>query len=114
MKTLKCYGAQGDLLICRIEKLPENIKQEKSIEGRFIVAHSESGHHHVIAEKPGVEYFSGEDPMVAYLRVIDNTEVTLEHLRDFDTHESWLIKGGTYEILRSREYTPTGWRRTQD
>lgn len=37
-----------------------------------------------------------------------------ERERSFDTHESILLKGGTYEIRRQREYTPEGWRRVED
>lgn len=114
MKTFNNCAAQGDILIRRIEKLPENIKSIKSENGKYIAAHSETGHNHVIIERPGVEYFSGEDPMVAYLRVIDDVETTLEHERSFDTHESLLIKGGCYEIRRQREYTPEGWRQVAD
>ena len=114
MKTFVNQAAQGDILIIRIQELPKDIKPAKSEKGKFIVAHSETGHHHVIAERSGVEYFIGPDPMVAYLKVIDQTEALLEHERSFDTHESILLKGGTYEIRRQREHTPQGWRRVED
>ncbi|MDA8120407.1 MAG: hypothetical protein M0Z85_10330 [Gammaproteobacteria bacterium] len=114
MKTFKNQAAQGDVFIRRIDKIPENAKPEKTINGCFVVAHSETGHSHVIAERPGVEYFGTDDPMTAYLRVIEDVEVTMEHLRSFDTHEALLIPGGTYEIRRQREYTPQGWRRVAD
>jgi hypothetical protein len=114
MKTFENCAAQGDLLIRRIDKLPSDVKPVKDEKGAYIVAHSETGHHHVIAKQKGVEVFMGNDPLLAYLTVIDQTEVTLEHLRDFDKHESLTIKGGTYEIRRQREYTPEGWRRVAD
>lgn len=114
MKTFHNCAAQGDLLIRRIENLPEGLQPMKAENGNFIVAHSETGHHHVIAERPGVEVFDGTDPLVSYLRVVEQTEVTLEHLRNFDTHEPLTIKGGTYEIRRQREYTPEGWRKVAD
>ena len=114
MKNFEKCAAQGDLLIRRIDKLPPGIKPIASDDGKFIIAHSETGHHHSVIERPGVEYFSGDDPLIAYLRVIDSVEVTLDHERTFDTHESLLIKGGTYEIRRQREYVPEGWRRVED
>lgn len=114
MKTFIKQAAQGDLLIRRIEKLPVGLKQVKAEDGLYIVAHSETRHHHAIAESPSVELFAGEDPLVAYLRVIDEAEVKLEHHRSFDTHETLCIPGGTYEIRRQREYTPEGWRRVAD
>lgn len=114
MKTFENQAAQGDLLIRRIESIPAGAKPMKAEDGKFIVAHSETSHHHVIAERPGVQVFNTEDPLVSYLSVIDSVEVTLEHLRNFDTHESILVKGGTYEIRRQREYTPEGWRMVAD
>lgn len=113
-KAFNQQAAQGDLLITRVENLPKMVKSIKSENGKFILAHSETGHHHSIAERPGVEFFGTDDPLVSYLRVIDDVEVTLEHERNFDTHESLLLKGGTYEIRRQREYTPQGWRRVAD
>jgi hypothetical protein len=114
MKTFNNCAAQGDLLIRRIGEIPKDAEPVVPENGKYILAHSETGHHHCVAEKSGVEYFTTEDPMVAYLRVIDSVEVTLDHERGFDTHESLLIKGGTYEIRRQREYTPEGWRRVAD
>lgn len=114
MKAFENQAAQGDLLITRVSILPENAKPVNPEQGKFILAHSGTGHHHTVIERPGVEFFSTEDPLVSYLRVIESVEVTLEHERAFDTHESLLIKGGTYEIRRQREYAPEGWRRVED
>jgi hypothetical protein len=114
MKTFVNQAAQGDLFIRRIDSLPNGLSKIKPEKGRYIVAHSETGHHHVIEASKGVALFRGEDPLVAYLRVIGQTEVTLEHLRNFDTHEALVIPGGTYEIRRQREYTPEGWRQVAD
>ena len=105
---------QGDCLITRIEKLPDGLIPVNAEKGKFVAAHSETGHNHVIEAKPGVEFFSSKDPLVSYLRVVDEVETTLEHLRSFDTHEPYLIKGGIYEIRRQRERTPDGWRRVED
>lgn len=85
--------------------------------GKFIVAHSETGHHHVIAERPGVQVYTTDDPLVSYLQVIaatDETKALLEHLRDWDTHETISIGAGCYELRRQREYAPEGWRRVED
>lgn len=115
--TFKNQCAQGDLMIRRIEKLPDGVKPLKADGGAFIVAHSETGHHHIIAERPNVQVFSTDDPMVSYLEVIeatDATETLLEHLRSFDTHETIKIPPGIFEIRRQREWVPEGWRRIQD
>lgn len=106
-------AAQGDLYIKRIESLPDGVRPVTPSDGVYIVAHSETGHHHVV-EAEGCEYFESDDPLTAYLRVIDATEVTLKHLRSLDTHEPITIGPGIYRIRRQREHTPEGWRRVAD
>lgn len=117
MKTFNNQAAQGDLLIRRIDKLPEDVKAQNAENGVFVVAHSETGHNHVVEKHAGVEFFTTNDPMVSYLQVIescDEVETIIKHLRAFDTHESIKINPGIYEIRRQREYTPEGWRQIQD
>lgn len=117
MRTFKNQAAQGDLLIRRIDKLPAGIKPMAAEDGRYIVAHSETGHHHVIEARPNVIVFDSDDPLVSYLQVIeaaDKAEAVIEHLRSFDTHESVLAGVGNYAIHRQRENAPEGWRRATD
>ena len=118
MKTFVNCAAQGDLLIRRIESIPANAEPVKSEHGQFILAHSETGHNHVVADRPCVKvYADPNNPFVAYLEVIQNEEawdVVLEHLRTYHQHESIKIEPGNYEIRRQREYSPEGWRRVQD
>jgi hypothetical protein len=117
MRTFKNRADQGDLLIRRINALPQGVTPIKAENGRYVVAHSETGHDHVIAERQNVRLYSNGDPMVSYLEVIeatDATETLLEHLRSFDTHETIKIPAGVFEIRRQREYVPDGWRRVED
>lgn len=117
MKTFKNCAAQGDLMIRRIEKLPDGIKPMETEKGAFIVAHSETGHHHIIKERPGIKVYMTEDPMISYLEVVeatDKAEALLEHLHGHDTHETIAIPAGIFELRRQREYTPEGWRRVAD
>ena len=114
MKTFNRQAAQGDVLITRINSIPADASPVTSVNGKFVVAHSETSHHHTVADHPGVSFFQGKDPAIAYLEIINSVEVTLEHERAFDTHESLLLKGGTYEVRRQQEYTPAGWRRVAD
>lgn len=117
MRTFKNQAAQGDLLLRRIDSLPSGLTRVKSVDGGFVVAHSETGHNHVIAEHPNVALFMTDNLMVSYLQVIeatDATETIIKHLRNFDTHEPIRIDPGIYEIRRQREYTPEGWRQIED
>ena len=117
MKMFTNCAAQGDVMLRRIDKLPAGVTQAKADKGVYIVAHSETGHNHVIAECPNVRLYDSADPFVSYLEVIEATdaaEVLLEHLRGWDTHETIKIPLGVFEVRRQREYTPKGWRRAQD
>lgn len=117
MKTFKNCAAQGDLLIRRVDSIPAGFIEAKSEGGKYVVAHSETGHNHVIEARPNVKLYASDNPLVSYLEVIeaaDATETLLEHLRSYDTHETIAIPPGKYEIRRQREYTPEGWRRVED
>jgi hypothetical protein len=117
MKTFINQAAQGDLLIRRIDKLPDAVKAQSAENGVFIVAHSETGHNHVIEKHSGVEFYAANDLMISYLSVVetcDEVETIIKHLRAFDTHEPIKIDPGIYEIRRQREYVPDGWRRVED
>ena len=114
MKSFIRQAAQGDVLITKIDLMPEGIKKVEAVKSKYVIAHSETGHHHTVAERPGVTFWQSPDPAIAYLNVIDGVEAVLEHERSFDTHESLLLKGGTYEVRRQQEYTPSGWKRVAD
>lgn len=116
MKTFTNCAAQGDLLITRIDEIPTDAVRQEPGDGVFVVAHSETGHHHVVESAP-VEYFHAANDgdfagQVAYLRV--NEPVALRHLRSFDTHEALSIPAGLYRLNQQREYTPEGFRRAAD
>jgi hypothetical protein len=114
MKTFKNCAAQGDLLIIKINELPDKAQSVKAIGNKHIVAHSETGHHHVIEDEDVTYYNIEDDMMKAYLVVKNIIGAQLKHLRDFDTHETILIPTGIYELRRQREYVPEGWRRVED
>lgn len=103
---------QGDLCIRRIAEFPANLKGGKAENGVYILAHSETGHHHVVKERSAQLLIDETNAFIAYLDVAEPTE--LEHLRSFDTHEPYLLEPGRYEIRRQREHTPEGWRRAAD
>lgn len=115
MKRFQTMAAQGDMLIRRIDSLPEGVKPIDPENGKHILTHSESGHHHVVMERPGVKHFSGMDLLRSYLVVPEGEEVDLVHERDHDTHETIRFGAGTYEILRQREAdVGEGWRLAAD
>jgi hypothetical protein len=116
MKTFTKMAAQGDFIILRINDIPDNVETLEAENGKFVVAHSETGHNHVMvadrveAYKP--KNVADADLYELFLNVKSPTEIV--HLRSFDTHESLLVDEGKYVIKRQREYTPEGFRRAAD
>jgi hypothetical protein len=112
MRTFTNICAQGDIYIRRIESLPANAVAVAPENGKVIVTHSETGHHHVM-EAENVTMFKLPDSIMDCLLVVKEP-TTLEHLRHHDTHEPILFERGTYHVRRQREYTPEGFRRVED
>lgn len=116
MKTVNKIAAQGDFLIIRVDGLPSDIEDFASEGNHYVIAHSETGHNHVM-ERTHVKAYKPKgvperDLYELFLLVEEDT--TIEHLRSFDTHETLLVPSGTYKIRRQREYTPEGYRRAAD
>ena len=107
---------QGDLMVRRIAKRPADVTLSSS----NVVAHSETGHHHV-AERARV--WNGADPLKCYVTPIEGAEsIDLVHQRAYDTHEPVRLlwdapvkdEEVVYEITRQREWAPEGWRQVRD
>jgi hypothetical protein len=116
MKLAQSMAAQGDVLFRRIDALPGNARKVPR-DGPLVVAHSETGHHHVI-RSPHAELYSTGDELVSFLRV-DDAFVDVEHLRPFDTHETVRLLGSDneptfFEVRRQREHAIEHWRIVND
>lgn len=106
--------AQGELLILRVDRLPSELKPMETQDGKYIIGHSETGHHHVVYKKEGVEAFElANDNSVVYLKV-DNTQAFLDHERSFDTHKGFQFDNGVYVIRRQTESFLEGFRKALD
>jgi hypothetical protein len=112
MRTFSKTAAQGDVFFIRVDKLPEGLKPAPITDGHFKVAHSETGHDHVIDSRSAQLLIDETNAMIAYLHVKEATP--LEHLRPFDTHEAIMFEPGFYQVRRQRENAPEGWRRVED
>lgn len=118
--TFKNQAAQGDLWFVRINKLPDHAKPaEKEPEGHYMLAHSESGHHHVIGSNAVKYYHDPEDDLQAFL-VVDQPKPgdvmpMAEHMKTGpDRHGSIGFSPGVYRVRRSRERLPSGWQKSID
>lgn len=114
-KDTSLPAKQGDLMLISIEALPEGVVAQKNDNGYFVLAHSETGHHHAVLADNDVEFYADpKDDMKSYFVVKKVIGSLLEHMRSFDTHKSIKIPPGIYELRRQREYTPQGWRKVED
>jgi hypothetical protein len=113
MKIINKVGAQGDVFFVRVNEIPDEAKLKTAEQGRHVVAHSETGHHHTIQADGVVLYEGPNDPFTCYLRV-DAAHADVVHLRPFDTHETVQLPAGLWMVRRQREYTPEGFRRVED
>lgn len=115
MKAFERMAAQGDVMFIKQPasfRIPEGYKPIPAEKGKYIVAHSETGHHHTVLER-GVAYF--QDPNDAFTALMEVKEITeVKHEREYHTHEPLLLTPGIYQIRRQREYSPEGYRRVQD
>ena len=106
--------AQGDILIIPVAAIPSNAKAAEAEGGYYIVAHSETGHHHVIDRARAEVFEAADDQFIAYVRTLGDG-ADIEHKRPFDTHETVALSPNqTYEIRRQREYMPEGFRKAAD
>lgn len=101
--TFTTVGAHGEITFVRVDALPDGFESISATNGEFVVAHSETGHHHVL-EADGVEYMPDrEDAMVAWVRIQNGDGAKLSHKRSNDTHGTLTVKPGLYRINHARE-----------
>ena len=112
MKSFRHQAAQGDFLITRIAAMPPGMKPDMPNGGVAVIAHSETGHHHVIDAKAATLYRLPESLYEAFL-VVDRP-TAIEHRRAWDRHEALYVEPGVYRINRQREYIPEGYRLAAD
>lgn len=109
--------AQGELYIRKVGALPDGCVAMTADGGRYIVGHSETGHHHCM-DATTCDVLTGpasrnpEGMAILYAIVKEPTEV--KHLRSTDTHKPLNLEPGVYEIRPAREFSPVGWRRVAD
>ena len=109
---------QGEILFIQVEDFEDNDSDYTSVapeENHLIVAHSETGHHHVI----DMQRFKQADLLINKAnefcgRLVLGEDVDVDHLRGFDTHETIKLPKGKYVLRYRREYTPEGLRRVMD
>ncbi|WP_375413062.1 hypothetical protein [uncultured Bradyrhizobium sp.] len=112
MQTFKTAAAQGEITIRRVgdvpakRALPSGYSNMKPEHGKFIIGHSETGHHHVLERTTGVDIavMDKAPAGMKILRAILETPNSLIHLREHDTHQTIQLLPGEYEFRIAREF----------
>lgn len=110
MRTFKKIAAQGEITIVRVGDVPKNKKiggTPLALEnGKLIIGHSETGHHHVLERAAGATVTVMEKPPAGMkiLHAILTEANSLVHERDHDTHETIDLSAGEYEFRIAREF----------
>jgi hypothetical protein len=119
MKTVHRFGAQGDVVFIQRKAVPKGAKPIEYGKA-LVVAHSETGHHHII-DRPDATmalFADATDPLISYLQLRGRAIADVVHLRDFDTHETIRLDAGSpdsvWEVRRQREWTPERERAVND
>ena len=114
-------AAQGDVLVFRVEKLPEGATEVPRVNGQLIVTESETHHHHAISNDGVMLFAHPTNPLIGYVKVTAKAPYAdIVHHRSWDTHETLrLLRGeaddeAIYEVRRQREHTPEGWAKVHD
>lgn len=68
----------------------------------FIVAHSESGHNHVLESKTSFNVIEDKDNIFLELFA----PASLVHKKQIDKHKTLIVKPGIYQIKKKLEYDP--------
>jgi hypothetical protein len=114
MRTFDRCAAQGELYFERIDTLPDGVRAVAPDGDRYIIGHSETGHHHVLERTRGRVFALPDEILECFIVVDGDALAEIKHLRPYDTHETIGLSKGAYRVRRRREYVPEGFRRVAD
>ena len=120
-KTYQFKGPQGDVLFRLVPRstMPADARQAALVAGKYVAAHSETGHHHVVDPTEAVLYETS-DPFVAYLVLDDGVSAATSVHQKTGEHVhgpvNLLNKGSdwVWQVRRQREWQPEGLRAAAD
>lgn len=101
MKDQRTPIQHGEALLLPVNNLPVG-KTSKTTE--IIIAHSETGHHHVVISKQPLETIGNIDKHDLYLRLF--TPAQLVHKKPTQKHKTLTVPVGDWKILHKTEYNP--------
>jgi hypothetical protein len=90
----------GDVLLKQVEKIPKGLSRKKD---NILVDGEVTGHAHRLM---GADIMIDAEKM--FFEVVDSAKVTHEE------HKTIELPKGKYEVIRQREYNPSGNRKVHD
>lgn len=107
-KVIKNRGAHGEITLIRVDSLPEGLDPVNTTGPAHILAHSESGHHHVM-EKENVEFYKDpEDAFQAFIRITGGAPAMLYQERGHNPHGKQYYEPGIWKVVNAREMDLAG------
>ena len=91
----------GELMLVPVDDLPKGKTRQVQTQ---VVAHSESGHHHVVEATQAFEVLGDVDTADLYLRLYEPAK--LVHQKTSDAHRTLDVPAGTWKVLKKTEYDP--------
>lgn len=99
---------QGDVLIMRVDEVPEGARRVPREGGRIVLAHGEAtGHAHAVLERDA-KLFEVDDTDERFLEIFQAADVLHEE------HDPVRLEPGSYKVVRQREYSPAEIRYVAD
>lgn len=111
MKEERTAIQHGEALMLPVDKMPKGKVTKVT---KQIIAHSETGHHHVVEAKQEFEVMGSLEKEDLYLRLFEPAR--LVHKKATEKHKDLIVPKGDWKILHKTEYDPFAGliRRVQD
>lgn len=91
----------GENFLLPVTKVPDGEFIEHK---KFVIAHSESGHNHVLISDTPFAVMEETEKHDLYVRLFEPTQ--LVHEKTFDIHETETLMPGDYAVFHKSEYDP--------
>lgn len=126
-------AAQGDLLVVHLSKMGrydlDGFEVVSSPNDEHVVAHSETGHHHILRPYSGPDagllasmvnptlkrnQKDADPEMRGVIEIAEGSVGSVVHKREAFTHGELILPSGTWIIARQGRPTPDGWKKVTD
>lgn len=91
----------GEAMLLPVKSMPKGKTTKHS---KFIVAHSETGHHHMVEADQEFEVMGSLEKQDLYLRLFKPAK--LVHKKATEKHKDLVVPAGDWKILHKTEYDP--------